>query len=98
MEKIALMMVTYNRLNLTKKTIDNIVAIRIMYERTYGDERIIKSLEQLDFNYDDGFGGQELYGYVLLDDQDWLERHEYDGSEWWEYKKYPSHLLEEVQK
>ena len=75
------------------KTVDNIVAIFIKYELNYAKIIEINTIEQLDFNYNDG-GIQELYGYVLLDDQDWLERHDYDGSEWWEYKKYPSHLLE----
>ena len=41
-------------------------------------------LQQLDDEYWDGFGGQELYGYVMFYDESWLERHEYDGSEWWE--------------
>lgn len=45
-------------------------------------------LRQLDDEYWDGFGGQELYGYVMFHDESWLERHEYDGSEWWEYKKF----------
>lgn len=76
------------------KTTNNIVAIRIVYEPTFDIHKQINSLEQLNFNYNSGHGGQELYGYVLLDGQDWLERHEYDGAEWWEYKKYPSHLLE----
>jgi len=78
-----------------KKTIDNIVAIKITYEISYKKNIEINKIEELDFDYDNGYGGQELYGYVLLDDQDWLERHEYDGAEWWEYKKYPSHLFEE---
>jgi hypothetical protein len=77
------------------KTVDNIVAIIIKYELSYTKIIEINKIEQLDFNYYDGYGGQYLYGYVLLDDQDWLERHEYDGSEWWEYKKYPSYLLKE---
>lgn len=75
------------------KTVDNIVAIFIKYELSYTKIIEINKIEQLDFNYTDG-GVQELFGYVLLDDQDWLERHDYDGAEWWEYKKYPSHLLE----
>lgn len=47
-------------------------------------------LEKLNFEYDGGYGGQELYGRVwLMEDHTWLERGEYDGSEWWEYKKCP---------
>lgn len=53
-------------------------------------------LESLDFEYDDGYGGQELYGLVWLDDGTWLSRGEYDGSEWWErhvLPEIPEHLL-----
>lgn len=46
-------------------------------------------LHQLDFTYDNGYGTQELFGIVWLEDNAWLERAEYDGSEWWEYKQTP---------
>lgn len=47
-------------------------------------------LHKLDFEYDSGYGGQELYGTVwLMEDHTWLERGEYDGSEWWNYMKCP---------
>lgn len=40
--------------------------------------------------YDDGFGSQEVAQDLLIVGKDfWLERHEYDGSEWWEYKTVP---------
>ncbi len=45
-------------------------------------------INSLDFEYDDGYGGQELFGCVWFNDS-WLERGEYDGSEWWNDKKYP---------
>ena len=48
-------------------------------------------LNKLDFEYDDGYGGQELYGMVwLMKPNTWLTRGEYDGSEWWEYNECPS--------
>ena len=40
-------------------------------------------------SYDSGFGGQELYGVIWYTDGTWSERGEYDGSEWWAYKKAP---------
>ena len=43
----------------------------------------------LDFGYDSGYGGQELFGIVWLVDGTWLERGEYDGTEWWEHKECP---------
>jgi len=41
-------------------------------------------------NYDDGFGNTEIKEDLLIVGYDWwLERHEYDGSEWWEFKTLP---------
>jgi hypothetical protein len=50
----------------------------------YSHEEWQEFLSQLDFEYDDGFGSQELFGYVWLNDGTWLARYEYDGSEEWE--------------
>lgn len=45
----------------------------------------------LNFEYDSGFGGQEVDEYLyVVGDNWWLERHEYDGAEWWEYKTLPT--------
>ena len=46
-------------------------------------------LKALDCEYDSGYGSQELAGCVWLEGGAWLERGEYDGSEWWEYKTTP---------
>lgn len=49
-----------------------------------------KFLEQMDFDYDNGFGGTEIQEDLVIVGKDWwLERHEYDGSEWWEFKRLP---------
>lgn len=45
--------------------------------------------KSIDFDYGSGYGGQELYGTVWLKDGTWLERGEYDGSEWWEHRFLP---------
>lgn len=44
-----------------------------------------------DTEYYGGFGGTEVaYDLVIvLEDGSWLERHDYDGSEWWEFKETP---------
>ena len=43
-----------------------------------------------DVEYDPGFGGAEVAVDLLVVGKDfWLERHEYDGSEWWEFKTLP---------
>jgi hypothetical protein len=40
--------------------------------------------------YDEGFGGTRIaYDLMVVGKDWWLERHEYDGNEWWEYKKMP---------
>ena len=44
------------------------------------------------YNYDSGYGEVEVNQYlVVVGDDWWLERRDYDGSEWWEYKT-PPHL------
>ena len=41
--------------------------------------------------YDSGYGGQEVASDLMIVGDDWwLERHEYDGSEWWEFKTIPN--------
>ena len=43
------------------------------------------------FDYDNGYGGQEVRDslVVVFTDGSWLERGEYNGAEWWEYKAIP---------
>jgi len=48
-----------------------------------------KFLNKLDFEYDDGFGGQYLFGTVWFKDGTWADRGEYDGSEWWAVRETP---------
>lgn len=42
-------------------------------------------------DYDNGFGSQKLFGVVVFKDGTWLERREYDGSEWWNYSYKPTY-------
>jgi hypothetical protein len=40
--------------------------------------------------YDASYGGTEVSeDLVIVGDDWWMERHEYDGSEWWEFKTLP---------
>jgi hypothetical protein len=56
----------------------------------YTQEEYEEFLHRLDFEYDNGYGGQQVYGTVwLMEENTWIERGEYDGSEWWEYKQCP---------
>ena len=46
-------------------------------------------LSKLDFMYDSGYGGQELFGTIWYVDGTWSDRGEYDGSEWYQHHKCP---------
>ena len=55
----------------------------------YNTDEWNEFLNKLDFHYDSGYGGQELFGTIWYEDGTWSERGEYDGSEWWEYHICP---------
>lgn len=58
-------------------------------KKGYSTDKLANFFINLDFEYDAGYGGQELYGTVWLIDGTWLSRGEYDGSEWWVHNKLP---------
>lgn len=44
-----------------------------------------------DVDYDSGYGTAQIASdLVVVGGYWWLERHEYDGAEWWEYKESPA--------
>ena len=46
---------------------------------------------QANKEYDDGYGDTEVKDNLqIVGENWWLERHEYDGSEWWEFKSLPT--------
>jgi len=67
---------------------NGVIVIRLLDQ--YGGDEYLAFLKALDFEYDNGFGGQELYGTIWFTDGTWAERGEYDGSEWWEHHKKPN--------
>ena len=77
------------------KTIEDIEYIYIYKEINWNDKNIIyssdsiKSLDKLNFKYDNGYGRQEIFGWITFKDNTWLEREEYDGAENWVFKKKP---------
>lgn len=56
----------------------------------YTESGMLNFLEAINYQYDSGFGGQEVYGTIWYADGTWSERGEYDGSEWWEHKSFPA--------
>lgn len=61
----------------------------IILKDNYTPQDLINFCNQLDFEYDSGFGGQELFGLILFSDS-YSDRGEYDGSEWWNNHKMPT--------
>ncbi len=55
----------------------------------YSESEYTEFLNNINFKYDNGFGGQNLYGTIWYTDGTWSERGEYDGSEWWEHRECP---------
>jgi len=55
----------------------------------HSDEDYKKFLDDLNFEYNDGYGIQQLFGVVWLSDGKWAERAEYDGAEWWVIREIP---------
>ena len=55
-------------------------------------------LQSLDFEYDNGYGTQELFGEIWYEDGSWSEREEYDGSECWAHKCSPTIPVELIRK
>ena len=57
-----------------------------------GKEALMSFFAQLPeraIDYDSGYGSQEWEGWVSFTDGTWIERSEYDGSEWWSYRSCP---------
>ena len=93
---------TLNMIKECKKNKDDIKFIKFgtcMYQYDeYKDDIKFKLYEDwekfefdADFTYDDGYGVNEIStnSVIVFKDGSWLERGEYDGSEWWEYKETP---------
>jgi len=53
-------------------------------------EQYHQFVESLDFNYDNGYGGQELFGCIWFKDGTWSNRGEYNGIEWWKHNRLPA--------
>ena len=81
-------------MNAKKELMDHVGANAVKYVRlTYRVETIEGTLEEvlpkLDFEYDNGYGIQEIEGCIWYQDGTWSDRREYDGSEWWEHQACP---------
>lgn len=62
---------------------------RFHLTKGYTIEEYNDLLKSLDFEYDSGYGSQELFGNIWYKDGTWSDRYEYDGSECWDYQSSP---------
>lgn len=71
------------------KTFDDVIFIGD--RATHTKVTVKEFLEHANVEYKNGYGIEEINTDLILVGKDfWLERHEYDGSEWWEYKSMPN--------
>lgn len=68
--------------------------VKYVHIEYYKDRKTIAGtlsevLPLLYFEYDEGFGWQELFGNIWYADGTWSERGEYNGKEWWVHKFCP---------
>lgn len=84
--------------NKTINDIEFITITKIDFSNSKGEivytsmciENDIKDIfNKFDFEYDNGYGDSEIPDIKIVGKDWWLERYEYDGSEWWEFKTLP---------
>ena len=78
-----------NKLLENDKDLSDIKWVGIRGDKYFDTKQFLKVAET--FNYNAGFGLVEVHEFLTIAGKDWwMERHEYDGSEWWEFKTLPS--------
>lgn len=71
-----------------RKTVEDIKFVQTKKGRIENFEELAKKI-----NYNNGYGGHKIdLSLVIVGDDWWLERAEYDGSEWFEFKQQPKSL------
>jgi hypothetical protein len=63
---------------------------KMVLKEGYTQADLDEFISKLDFEYDGGYGSQELFGMVWFNNGYWMDRYEYDGAERWDWHKYPS--------
>lgn len=78
---------TIEELQKAGTTLDDVAAIQVNHRRISPD----RFRKLADVDYDPGYGIQMVLPnlVIVLKDGTWLERDEYDGSEWWNHVAPP---------
>ena len=58
-------------------------------KQNHTEQELETFLGMLDFEYDNGYGRQQLFGYIWYKDGTWSQRGKYIVSEWWEHMQVP---------
>jgi hypothetical protein len=87
---------TLDKMNKWKKTPEDVKYVVYGKYGTSGEVKVtfsafIDVANQIE--YDGGYGLEYINTFIniLFNDGSWMERREYDGSEWWEYHCTPSY-------
>lgn len=85
---------TLDELDYKGKTGNDIQYVKYSKYEDYGIEEYYCSWEDFKevaakVDYYDGYGAVEILEIYIVGKDFWLERSEYEGSEWWEYKEMP---------
>lgn len=82
---------TLHALKENNKNSNDVRFVGFSYKNKFYKVSFEEFLKIADFNYDNSYGGIEINpDLVVVGDDFWLERHTYDGSEWWEFKILPN--------
>ena len=86
---------TRQMLEIHKKTFDDVEWIGIKSLAVFNKGKFIEEMKKID--YDSGYGSAEINSDLMLVGDDWwLERGEYDGAEWWKFQTVPTKPKKEL--
>lgn len=85
-----LLLETRNTLKLNGKTSNDVLWVgRSSINAVCSWDEFVKQAKNIE--YDNSYGIQEIPADLVVAGADWwLERAEYDGAEWWQYKTFPT--------
>ena len=60
-----------------------------LLSRDYTQEKFINFLVSLDFDYEEGYGMQEIHGIIWFENNTWASREEHGDCEYWQHNSCP---------
>lgn len=81
------------QLKLIQRTVNSRSVQLFHLPEGYSAYQLQSFFDDIDREYDNGYGWQELYGFIWWKDGTWSSRYEYDGSESWIHNEVPNYPL-----